>query len=57
MPTGQLLPGACDGVDSVQPRLLLVERQREQLHAVRSWLVSEPLKLDELRDVPAWVVL
>ena len=57
VPSGQLLPGACDGADSVQPGLVLVERRREQLHAVRSWLISEPLELDELRDVPAWLVL
>ena len=57
MPSGQLLPGACDGADSVQPGLVLVERRREQLHTVRSWLISEPLELDELRDVPAWLVL
>ena len=57
MPSRQLLPGACDGADSVQPGLVLVERRREQLHAVRSWLVSEPFELDKLRDVPAWLVL
>ena len=57
MPSGQLLPGACDGADGVQLGLLLVERQRGQLHTVRSRLVSEPLKLDKLRDVSGWLIL
>ena len=57
VPSGQLLPGACDGADRVQLGLLLVERQRGQLHTVRSRLVSEPLKLDKLRDVSGWLIL
>ena len=57
VPSGQLLPGSRDGANIVQPGLLLIKWQREQLCAVRSWLVSESLKLDELRDVPGWLIL
>ena len=57
VPSGQLLPGSRNGADDVQPGLILTERQCTQLHTVCSRLVSERLGLDELRDVPARVVL
>ncbi|MDP7389930.1 MAG: hypothetical protein QF806_07330, partial [Pseudomonadales bacterium] len=40
------LPGACDSGDAMQSRILLVERRREQLHAVCRWHVPIDARLD-----------